>query len=166
MTVTVRPARRRDVPAVYRFIRDLAEYEKLLHAVRATERDIAELLFGAAPHASCEIAEVDGEPVGFALWFYSYSTFQGRFGLYLEDLYVRPQARGRGAGKALLAHLARVCVAQGLGRFDWSVLKWNAPSIGFYESLGARLIDEWSGCRLDGAALTALAQSDDREQAS
>jgi diamine N-acetyltransferase len=166
MTIAIRPASPADAALILELVQALAEYEKLSHEAVATQDDLASALFTEHPRIFCEIAELDGEPVGFALWFYSYSTFQGRFGLYLEDLYVRPQARGRGAGKALLAHLARVCVAQGLGRFDWSVLKWNTPSIGFYESLGARLIDEWSGCRLDGAALTTLAQSDDREQAS
>jgi GNAT superfamily N-acetyltransferase len=157
MTVAVRPARRRDVPAIYRFIRDLADYEKLLHAVRATEADIAELLFGAAPHASCEIAEADGEPVGFALWFYNVSTFEGRAGIYVEDLFVEPQARGRGAGKALLAALARRCIEENLGRLEWAVLDWNAPAIDFYDSLGALSMDDWTVRRVTGDALKALA---------
>lgn len=159
MTVTVRSATPADAPLIHELVQALAEYEKLAHEAVATQDDLACALFAPNPRIFCEIAELDGAPVGFALWFYSYSTFQGRFGLYLEDLYVRPQARGQGAGKALLAHLARVCVREGLGRFDWSVLKWNTPSIGFYESLGARLIDEWSGCRIDGAALEALAEA-------
>jgi GNAT superfamily N-acetyltransferase len=158
MTVTVRPARRRDVPVIYRFIRDLAEYEKLLHAVRATEPDIAELLFGAAPHASCEIAEVDGEPVGFALWFYNVSTFEGRAGIYVEDLFVEPEARGQGAGKALLAALARRCVEEKLGRLEWAVLDWNTPAIDFYDSVGALSMDDWTVRRVTGDTLKALAK--------
>ena len=157
MTVVVRPARRRDVPAIYRFIRDLADYEKLLHAVRATERDIAELLFGAAPHASCEIVEIDGDPVGFALWFYNVSTFEGRAGIYVEDLFVEPEARGRGAGKALLAALARRCVEENLGRLEWAVLDWNTPAIDFYDSVGALSMDDWTVRRVTGDTLRALA---------
>jgi GNAT superfamily N-acetyltransferase len=157
MTVTVRPARRPDAPAIYRFIRDLAEYEKLLHAVRATERDIAELLFGAAPHASCEIAEIDGEPVGFALWFYNVSTFEGRAGIYVEDLFVEPEARGQGAGKALLAALARRCVEENLGRLEWAVLDWNTPAIDFYDSVGALSLNDWTVRRVTGDTLKALA---------
>jgi GNAT superfamily N-acetyltransferase len=157
MTVIVRPAVSADATLILSLVQALADYERLAHEVVATELDLAQALFGQNPRVFCEIAELDGEPVGFALWFYSYSTFLGRFGLYLEDLYVQPEARGRGAGKALLACLARRCAEQGLGRLDWSVLKWNTPSIGFYESLGARLIDEWSGCRLDGDALARLA---------
>ena len=157
MTVAVRPARRRDVPAIYRFIRDLAEYEKLLHVVRATERDIAELLFGAAPRASCEIAEVDGEPVGFALWFYNVSTFEGRAGIYVEDLFVEPEARGQGAGKALLSALARRCVEENLGRLEWAVLDWNTPAIDFYDSVGALSMDDWTVRRVTGDTLKALA---------
>jgi len=129
----------------------------------AADADIAAALFSDAPRVFCEIADLDGEPVGLALWFNSFSTFRGSFGLYLEDLYVRPpvqgRGRGRGVGKALLASLARRCVEENLGRMDWSVLHWNTPSIGFYESLGARLIDEWIGCRLEGEPLVALAGS-------
>ncbi len=159
MTVTVRPAVPADSALILELVQALAEYEKLRHEAVATEQDLAEALFAEHPRIFCEIAELDGAPVGFALWFYSYSTFLGRFGLYLEDLYVQPQARGHGAGKALLACLARRCAEQDLGRLDWSVLKWNTPSIGFYESLGARLIDEWVGCRVDGEALVRLAAS-------
>ncbi len=157
MTVTVRHAVAADSALILSLVQALAEYERLADEAVATEQDLAGALFDDHPRIFCEIAKLDGEAVGFALWFYSYSTFLGRFGLYLEDLYVQPQARGRGAGKALLATLARRCVEQGLGRLDWSVLKWNTPSIGFYESLGARLIDEWAGCRLEGAALSRLA---------
>lgn len=156
MPVTVRPATPADAALVHQFILDLAEYEKLLDTVEATLDDTRAALFGEHPRAFADIAEIDGEPVGFALWFYNFSTFQGRFGIYLEDLYVRPAARGHGAGKALLVHLARRCRDEKLGRMDWSVLDWNTPSIDFYKSLGARLTDDWTGCRLEGEALTAL----------
>jgi len=159
MTVFVRPAVAADADLIVQLIGDLSEYEKLSHEMSATAADIAAALFSDVPRVFCEIADLDGEPVGLALWFYSYSTFRGRFGLYLEDLYVRPPVRGRGVGKALLASLARRCVEENLGRMDWSVLHWNTPSIGFYESLGARLIDEWIGCRLEGEHLAALAGS-------
>src|SRR5690606_26657526 len=146
--LAVRPATPADAAMIYGFIRDLAEYEKLLHEVVATEADIARDLFGPAPRAFCDIADVGGEPAGFALWFYNYSTFAGRHGIYLEDLFVKPQARGQGAGKALLANLARRCVAEGLARLEWSVLDWNAPSIAFYDSLDAAAMDEWTVRRL------------------
>jgi GNAT superfamily N-acetyltransferase len=160
MTVSVRPARRSDTPVIYDFIRQLAAYEKLLATVQATERDIAEALFGPAPRASCEIAEADSEPVGFALWFYTFSTFRGRAGIYLEDLFVLPQARGLGAGKALLANLARRCIEEKLGRLEWAVLDWNAPALAFYDRLGAQAMDEWTVRRLSGPALAALAAGD------
>ena len=156
MTVAIRPAVVADADLIHRFVAELAEYEKLTHALTATPGDLADALFAPAPRVFCDIALLDGEPVGFALWFYSFSTFLGRAGLYLEDLYVRPAARGRGAGKALLAHLARRCRDEKLGRMDWAVLDWNTPSIDFYKGLGARLTDDWTGCRLDGEALTAL----------
>ncbi|MFN3523474.1 MAG: GNAT family N-acetyltransferase [Phenylobacterium sp.] len=157
MRVTVRPASRADAGLIYGFIRDLAEYEKLLHEVEAQAGDVERDLFGEAPRVFCDIAEADGEPVGFALWFYNYSTFRGRHGIYLEDLFVKPEARGLGAGKALLRQLARRCVAEGLGRLEWAVLDWNAPSIAFYDSLGAGAQDEWTVRRLDGEALARLA---------
>jgi GNAT superfamily N-acetyltransferase len=157
--LAVRPATPADAAMIYGFIRDLAEYEKLLHEVVATEADIARDLFGPAPRAFCDIAEVGGEPAGFALWFYNYSTFAGRHGIYLEDLFVKPQARGQGAGKALLANLARRCVAEGLARLEWSVLDWNAPSIAFYDSLDAAAMDEWTVRRLTGEALARLAKA-------
>jgi len=159
LSLIVRPATPADTGLIYGFIRDLAEYEKLLHEVAATEADVARDLFGASPRVFCDIAELDGAPVGFALWFYNYSTFLGRHGIYLEDLFVRPQTRGAGAGKALLANLARRCVAEGLGRLEWSVLNWNAPSIAFYDSLGAGAQTEWTVRRLDGEALARLAAS-------
>jgi GNAT superfamily N-acetyltransferase len=157
MTVAIRTATPADAALVHGFIRDLAEYEKMLDEVEASEADIAGHLFCDQPRIFCDIAEVDGEPVGFALWFYNYSTFRGRHGIYLEDLFVRPQARGKGAGKALLAALARRCVDQGLGRLEWAVLDWNAPSIAFYDSLGATVQSDWLVRRLTGEPLAQLA---------
>ncbi len=157
MTLSIRPAAPADAALIHRFIGELAEYEKMADRVLATVADIETALFGPPPRAFCEIAEVDGDPVGFALWFYNFSTFQGRAGLYLEDLYVRPEARGRGAGKALLAALARRCLDEGLRRMDWAVLDWNAPSIAFYDSLGADALDDWITRRLSGEALERLA---------
>jgi GNAT superfamily N-acetyltransferase len=156
MTVTVRAAAPADADLIHSFVAELAEYEKLSHALVATPADLAAALFAPSPRAFCEIASLNGEPVGFALWFYNFSTFKGRFGIYLEDLYVRPAARGHGAGKALLVRLAQRCAAENLGRMDWSVLDWNTPSIDFYKSLGGRLTDDWTGCRLEGEALAAL----------
>ena len=142
---------------IHQFILDLADYEKLLDTVTAIEADTAAALFGENPHAFADIAELDGQPVGFSLWFYNYSTFVGRHGIWLEDLFVRPSARGSGAGKALLVNLARRCVDEGLGRFEWSVLDWNAPSIAFYDSLGAATMDEWLIRRLTGDGIRKLA---------
>ncbi|MBO9706854.1 MAG: GNAT family N-acetyltransferase [Caulobacter sp.] len=159
MPVSIRPAAPGDSALILAFIRELAEYEKLLDDVRATEDDVSVALFGPDPKAFCDIAELDGRPVGFALWFYNYSTFVGRHGIYLEDLFVRPDARGAGAGKALLANLARRCVAEGLGRLEWAVLDWNAPSIAFYDSLGAAAMDEWTVRRMTGEAIVKLAAS-------
>lgn len=157
--VSVRPAVAEDSALILQFIRDLAEYEKLLDDVRATQDDVTVALFGENPKAFCDIAEIGGRPVGFALWFYNFSTFVGRHGIYLEDLFVRPEARGSGAGKALLASLAKRCVDEDLGRLEWAVLDWNAPSIAFYDSLGAAAMDEWIVRRMTGEALRRLANS-------
>jgi GNAT superfamily N-acetyltransferase len=157
-SVQVRVASPADTPLILQFIRDLAEYERLAHEVEASEADIRRDLFGENPRCFCDIAEVDGQPVGFALWFYSYSTFRGRAGIYLEDLFVKPDARGSGAGKALLRRLAQRCVEADLGRLEWSVLDWNAPSIAFYDSLGAMTREGWTVRRLFGDALTQLAE--------
>ena len=157
MSVSIRPATPSDAALIHQFILDLADYEKLLDTVQATEADTAGALFGDNPRTFADIAELDGEPVGFALWFYNYSTFVGRHGIYLEDLFVRPSARGSGAGKALLANLARRCVDENLGRLEWSVLDWNAPSIAFYDSLGAAAMDEWIIRRMTGEPLRKLA---------
>jgi GNAT superfamily N-acetyltransferase len=158
MSLTIRRARPGDAGLVLSLVRELADYEKLLHEVEATEAMLDAALFGESPLLFCEIAEWRGEPVGFAVWFVNFSTFTGRAGIYLEDLFVRPAQRGKGIGKALLAQLARECVANGWGRLQWAVLDWNTPSIEFYKSLGAELMDEWTGCRVTGPALTRLAQ--------
>jgi GNAT superfamily N-acetyltransferase len=142
---------------IFSLVRELADYEKLSHEVEATEAGVAAALFGDNPRLFCEIAEWDGEPVGFAVWFLNFSTFSGRHGIYLEDLFVRPAFRGKGVGKALLACLAGKCVANGWSRLQWAVLDWNAPSIAFYKSLGAVMVDDWKICRINGPALTALA---------
>jgi len=139
-------------------IRELAEYEKLSHEVEATEAMIGAALFADHPRLFCEIAEWSGEPAGFAVWFINFSTFSGRSGIYLEDLFVRPAYRGKRIGKALLACLARECLNNGWSRLQWSVLDWNAPSIEFYKSLGAVLMDEWTVCRVNGPALATLAE--------
>lgn len=155
-SLVIRPAVPGDAAQVVQFIAALAEYEKLSHEAKADEADIARDLFGDNPRVFCEIAEWEGKPVGFTLWFYTYSTFQGRHGLWLEDLYVDPAMRGKGIGKALLVNLARRCVAEGLGRFEWWVLDWNEPSIEFYKSQGGVMQDEWTKVRIDGEALLAL----------
>ncbi len=146
-----------DAATIHSLICELADYEKLRHEVDATADDIAASLFGANPRVFAQVAEWNGEIAGFSLWFYSYSTFRGRHGIYLEDLYVRPALRGKGIGKALIVDLAKRCVAERLPRFQWSVLDWNTPSIEFYESLGAKRMPEWIGCRVEGEALAALA---------
>jgi GNAT superfamily N-acetyltransferase len=158
MSLIIRRARPGEAGLVLSLVRELAEYEKLLHKVEATEAMIAVALFAGNPRLFCDIAEWNGEPAGLAVWFINFSTFSGRSGIYLEDLFVRPGQRGKGIGKALLAHLAKQCVANGWSRLQWSVLNWNTPSIEFYKSLSAVLMDEWTVCRIGGPALTALAQ--------
>ena len=153
MTAVIRGARPGDTALIHSLIRELAEYERLLHGVVATDALVAEALFGPNPRVFCDIAEWDGAPAGFALWFYTYSTFLARHGIYLEDLYVRPEFRGRGLGKGLMLNLAKRAVAEGCARMQWSVLDWNKPSIDFYQSLGARPIGDWTVYRLDGEAL-------------
>jgi GNAT superfamily N-acetyltransferase len=160
MSLTIRRAEAKDAAAILDLIRQLSVYEKLAHEVTATDADITATLFGAQPRVFCDLAEWKGEISGFALWFYNYSTFLGRHGLYLEDLYVREAFRSHGIGKALLRHLAQRCIAEKLGRFEWSVLDWNEPAIGFYEKHGAVLRKEWIGCRLTGTALGALAKGE------
>jgi GNAT superfamily N-acetyltransferase len=154
----IRPATAEDVPAIHAMVRELAEYERALEDAKATEEQLHAALFGPHPAAFAHIAEDDttGSVVGFALWFLNFSTWKGVHGLYLEDLYVRPQSRGGGHGKALLTELARICVRRGYGRLEWSVLDWNEPSIGFYKSLGAVPMDEWTVFRLTGEPLAVL----------
>lgn len=155
MPLSIRSATAEDVPQILAFIRDLAAYEKLSHEVEATEEKLRTTLFPATGKsaAECVLAFVDGTPAGFALFFTNYSTFLAKSGLYLEDLFVEPAFRGRGVGKGLILHLAKLANARGCGRMEWSVLDWNAPAIAFYESLGARRMREWQICRLTGAAL-------------
>ncbi len=159
MSFSIRPATVADVPLIRQFILDLATYEKLAHEMHASEEMLAAALFGARPQAEVVIGEIDGAPQGFALFFHNFSTFEGKPGLYLEVLYVRPEARGAGLGKALLTHLASLAVERGCARFEWAVLDWNEPSIAFYRSMGARPMDDWTVYRVDGAALRALANA-------
>jgi GNAT superfamily N-acetyltransferase len=158
--ISIRPATPADVTLILTFIRELAAYEKLAHEVVAREEDFQEALFGARPVVEAVMASLDGEPVGYALFFANFSTFLGKPGLYLEDLYVRPEARGLGAGRALLEHLAQIAVDRGWGRFEWAVLDWNEPSIAFYKKMGARAMDEWTIFRLTGEDLKKLALAD------
>lgn len=158
--LSIRPATVDDVPLIRALIGELADYERLADAAVATDADLRAQLFGAAPAAEVLIGEVDGEPAGFALFFHNFSTFLGKRGLYLEDLFVRPAARGVGLGKHLMAALARIAVQRDCGRFEWSVLDWNAPAIGFYRRIGAVGMDEWTVQRLEGEALHALASHD------
>jgi GNAT superfamily N-acetyltransferase len=157
VSLAIRSATAADLPLIAELIRALAEYEKLADEVRFDEAVLGEKLFGPRPYAEVLIGEIDGGAMGFALFFHNFSTFEGRPGIYLEDLFVRPEARGLGLGKALLAELARLAVERDCARLEWSVLDWNAPSIGFYKLLGARPMDEWTIMRVDGAALARLA---------
>ncbi|MBI5067365.1 MAG: GNAT family N-acetyltransferase [Deltaproteobacteria bacterium] len=155
--LTIRPAEPRDAALLLQLVRELAEYEKLAHEVEATAEDFLRDGFGPRPRFEAAVAEWDGTPAGFALWFYNYSTFAGRHGLYLEDLFVRPPFRGKGIGKALLVHLAGLAAAQGCARYQWQVLDWNTPSIRFYEALGARKFPEWLTMRVAGPDIARLA---------
>jgi GNAT superfamily N-acetyltransferase len=159
----IRSATPQDVPHIHRLMRELAEYEKSIDEVTATEDDLRRALFADQPAIFAHVAEHEGSVAGFALWFLNYSTWLGRHGIYLEDLYVTPALRGTGLGRALLAELARVCVQRGYGRLEWWVLDWNAPARGFYEALGAVAMDEWTVHRLTGPALHALADSTARQ---
>ena len=155
--IEITPAVESDVSLLFRFIRDLAVYEKLAHEVVATEEGLRRTLFGQRRYAEALIARLEGSPVGFALYFHSYSTFLGKPGLYLEDLFVDPAHRGKGIGKALLQRLAAIAVERDCGRVEWAVLDWNAPAIAFYRSLGAAPMHDWTVFRLEGAALRAFA---------
>jgi GNAT superfamily N-acetyltransferase len=157
VTILLRRATPSDRPLLLALIRELAEYERLSHEVDATEETIAAALFGPSPRVFCEIAEWQGEPAGFALWFYSFSTFRGRHGIYLEDVFVRPAFRGKGVGTALLVNLARRCAVEQLPRLEWGVLDWNEPALAFYRALGAVPMDGWTKHRLSGEALSRLA---------
>lgn len=164
MAIHLRPAQPGDEPLILRFIRGLAEYEKLAHECIATEADLTRSLFGAQPDAEVILAFADGAPAGFALFFHNYSTFLARRGLYLEDLFVLPEYRGQGIGLALLRELARLAVERQCGRMEWSVLTWNEPAIGFYEKLGARAMDGWKVYRLTGDSLEKVAASAEAAQ--
>jgi GNAT superfamily N-acetyltransferase len=155
--VSIRPARPADVAELRRLVGELAEYERSADQVLMTEDDLRRSLFGDQPAVFAHVAEHEGAVAGFALWFVNYSTWTGRHGIYLEDLYVSPELRGHGYGRALLTELARICVERSYGRLEWSVLDWNEPAIGFYESLGAVAMDEWTVHRMTGPALSALA---------
>ena len=155
--IVLRAATPADIPLILELIAGLAEYERLAHEAVATPADLERALFGPRPAAEVVIAECDGQAAGFALFFISFSTFLGKPGLYLEDLFVRPELRGRGIGKRLMVHLARLAVERGYGRFEWSVLDWNTSAIDFYRSIGARPMDEWTVQRVDGQALRELA---------
>ena len=159
--LSIRPATAGDVPLIRQLIAELADYERLAHAAVATDDDLRAQLFGERPAAEVLIGELDGEPAGFALFFHNFSTFLGKRGLYLEDLFVRPAFRGSGLGRHLMAALARIAVQRDCGRFEWSVLDWNEPAIGFYRRIGATGMDEWTVQRLEGAALHALAARDE-----
>ena len=159
MTTTITPAWPADVPVILRLIRALADYERLSHQVVATEADLHAALFATAGGPECLIAREHGEAVGFALYFHNFSTFLGRRGLYLKDLFVEPAQRGKGHGRALLQRLAAIAVERGCGRLEWSVLDWNAPAIGFYESVGATVMPDWRICRMTGEPLQAFAAS-------
>ena len=157
-SITIRPADKSDAALILSFIQGLAEYEKLAHEVVGTEQDLRRTLFGEQPSAEVLIAEYEGTPAGFALFFTSYSTFLARPGIYLEDLFVLPEYRGHGIGNTLLAFLAGLVVERKMGRLDWSVLDWNEPAIKFYEQIGARGLTDWTQYRLDGEALRQLAE--------
>jgi len=158
VSLAIRSARPEDSALIFALVHELAAYEKLTADVDATQEQIAAALFAREPRLFCELGEWDGEPAGFAVWFLSFSTFRGRRGIYLEDIFVRPAFRRRGIGKALLARLAKRCVDEGFARFEWAVLDWNAPSIAFYRSIGAQVMDEWRICRLSGEALQIFAR--------
>jgi GNAT superfamily N-acetyltransferase len=154
----IRPARRDEAAIILQLIKDLAEYEKAPDEVKATEKEILETIFAENPKVFCDFVEVDGDIAGMAIWFLNYSTWQGKHGIYLEDLYVRPEYRGRGYGKALLQHLASICIERGYGRFQWWVLDWNSPAIEFYRSLGAEAMSEWTVYRVSDEPLRRLGE--------
>ena len=152
----IRPARKEEVGIVLQLIHDLAHYEKAPNEVEATEKELLATIFIDNPKVFCDVVDVDGEIMGMAIWFLNYSTWQGKHGIYLEDLFIKPEYRGHGYGKALLKHLAKICDEKGYGRFQWWVLDWNSPAIEFYRSLGAVAMDEWTVYRVSGNALKEL----------
>ena len=154
----IRPAKQEDAGVILQLIKDLAFYEKAPDEVKATEKEILETIFAPNPSVFADLIEVEGQVVAIAIWFLNYSTWQGKHGIYLEDLYVKPEFRGRGYGKALLQHLAKVCIERGYGRFQWWVLDWNSPAIEFYKGLGAEAMDEWTVYRVSGEKLKELGQ--------
>jgi len=157
VSLIIRAAAPADAALIFALVRELADYEKLTHDVDASEEQIAAALFAREPRLFCDVAEWNGEPAGFVVWFLNFSTFRGRHGIYVEDLFVRPAFRGNGIGKTLMAQLAARCVKEGYARFEWAVLDWNAPGIAFYKAIGAQVINEWRICRLSGRALQDLA---------
>jgi diamine N-acetyltransferase len=159
VSAVIRAARPDDSALIFALVRELADYEKLASEVDASPEAIATALFAREPRLFCDIAEWNGEAAGFTIWFLNFSTFRGRHGIYLEDIFVRPAFRKKGIGKALLARLAQRCVEQGYARFEWAVLDWNRPSIDFYNSIGAQVMDEWKICRLSGKALQVFASA-------
>lgn len=160
MTIRIRAAAPDDTASIFALVKELAEYERLSHEVDASDEQIAAALFAPQPRLFCDIAEADGGIAGFAMWFLNYSSFRGRHGIYLEDLFVRPAFRGRGIGKALMRTLAQRCIDKGYARFEWAVLDWNAPAIAFYRSIGARVLDDWRICRMTDGALMQFARQD------
>jgi GNAT superfamily N-acetyltransferase len=158
VSLVIRAARPADSALIFALVRELAGYEKLTAQVVSSEQAIAAALFAETPRLYCIIAEWDGEPAGFAVWFLNYSTFRGSHGIYIEDLFVRPAYRKRGIGTALMRHLARLCSGQGYARCEWAVLGWNAPGLAFYKTIGAEVMDEWRICRMSGEALRAFAR--------
>jgi diamine N-acetyltransferase len=162
VSVTIRKALPADSELIFSFVRELADYEKLSAEVASDPQAIAAVLFAGEPRVFCDIAEWDNEPTGFAVWFLNFSTFRGRYGMYLEDIFVRPAFRNRGIGKAIMSRLAQRCIEEGWEVFEWAVLGWNRRSIEFYKSLGAQVRDDWKICRLSGEALAQLARKGSR----
>jgi GNAT superfamily N-acetyltransferase len=158
VSLVTRPAQRTDSAVIFSLVRELADYEKLAAEVDATEEAIAAALFAREPRVFCDIAEWNGEPAGFTTWFVSFSSFRGRHGIYLEDIFVRPKFRKQGIGRALIKRLAERCVEEGFARFEWAVLDWNTPALAFYLSLGAEFVDGWRICRMSGQALQGFAR--------